>query len=239
MRDDDITSYYEPNRTGIDRLYGRITGIKHWPVVLNKISRCTLVPKSGYRENFLGYSRNFVDHVLRGEKMDVVRTIMHQIQHKKKNLEVNIYFAPYIMSFIIQETNYDGPSPEKHTPYKPFSNDRDFRQRALTPINEVDDPYAPFNPNASQEAPAQEAVQDVPPPPQPGQQFWEPPAGYFDSYFTTLQNNINASFSSHFESYGEQVNQRLNTMEQNFYGYVDNRLNTLANTFTTLCITQS
>jgi hypothetical protein len=26
---------------------------------------------------------------------------MHQIQHKKKNLEVNIYFAPYIMSFII------------------------------------------------------------------------------------------------------------------------------------------
>jgi hypothetical protein len=78
MRDDDITGYYEPNRTGIDRLYGRITGLKHWPAVLNKISRCTLVPKSGYRENFPGYSRNFVDHVLRGENMDIVRTIMHQ-----------------------------------------------------------------------------------------------------------------------------------------------------------------
>jgi hypothetical protein len=158
MRDDDITGYYEPNRTGIDCFYGRITGLKHWPAVLSKISRCTLVPKSGYRENFLGYSRNFVDHVLRGEKMDVVRTIMHQIQFKKKNLEVNIYFAPYIMSFIIQETNFYGPRPEKHTPYKPFSNDRDFLHRALTPINEVDDPHAPFNPNAGQEAPAQESA---------------------------------------------------------------------------------
>jgi hypothetical protein len=78
MRDDDITGYYEPNRTGIDCFYGRITGLKHWPAVLNKISRCTLVPKSGYRENFPGYSRNFVDHVLRGENMDIVRTIMHQ-----------------------------------------------------------------------------------------------------------------------------------------------------------------
>jgi hypothetical protein len=76
------------------------------------------------------------------------------------------------MSFIIQEINFDGPRPEKHTPYKPFSNDRDFRNRALTPINEVDDPHAPFDPNASQEAPAQEAAQDVPPPPQPSQQFW-------------------------------------------------------------------
>jgi hypothetical protein len=53
MRDDDIIGYYEPNRTGIDHLYGRITCLKHWPAVLNKISRCTLVPKIGYEKTFL------------------------------------------------------------------------------------------------------------------------------------------------------------------------------------------
>jgi hypothetical protein len=42
---------------------------------------------------------------------------------------------------------------------------------------------------------------------------WEPPAGYFDSYFANIKQSMNSQFqqmqsgfNSHFEAYGQQMN---------------------------------
>jgi predicted SpoU family rRNA methylase len=51
---------------------------------------------------------------------------------------------------------------------------------------------------------------------------WEPPAGYFDSYFANIQQSMNSQFqqmqygfNSHFEAYGHQMNDTFQTMQQN------------------------
>jgi hypothetical protein len=52
-----------------------------------------------------------------------------------------------------------------------------------------------------------------PPPPVHIQPQWEPPAGYFDSYFSNIQKSMNTQFqqmqsgvNSHFEAYGQHMN---------------------------------
>ena len=221
-----ITYMYEPAYKGIHRYFGHTNGLKHHPAVLNKISRATIIPKS-YKENFLGFTRNFVHRILHGYKVDVVNLIMEQLSWKKTNLEINIYFAPYIQALINLKAKFKGPFPEKHKPYRPFNNDKAFLARPVTPRDEVDDPHGPIDPrNFGGAAPGPEA--QVPPPPPPahggGPYQWEPPQGYFDPFFNNLQTNINANFQSHFEAYGQQLDARLNTMQQGIYDHVDSRL---------------
>jgi hypothetical protein len=55
-----------------------------------------------------------------------------------------------------------------------------------------------------------------PPPVHPMQPQWEPPAGYFDSYFANIQQSMNSQFqqmqsrfNSHFEAYGQQMNDTM------------------------------
>jgi hypothetical protein len=47
--------------------------------------------------------------------MDVVALIMIELQRKKTVFESNIYYAPYIMSLILDKTKFKGPCDVKHT----------------------------------------------------------------------------------------------------------------------------
>jgi len=247
-----ITRFYEPNRTGIDRVYKTTTGLRHHPAILNKIARVTVLPKSGYKEKFTGWAPNFVQHVMDEEKMDVVNLIMWQIKDKKINFEINLYFAPYIMSLILSKTKFKGPCDVSHDPYRPFKNDRTFLERELTPYLPGDANEALGNPeqaapmeNAQQDAPEEGApegaggAQAMPPPPPPPQQSqWVPPEGYFDPYFASMQQSIDTQFQqiqtrfdSHFEAYGQQMNTNLQNMQQGFEQQLETRFRAFEQNF--------
>jgi hypothetical protein len=80
-----------------------------------------------------------------------------------------------------------------------------------------------------------EGAYAMPPPPSPVhpmQPQWEPPAGYFDSYFANIQHSTNSQFqqmqsgfNSHFEAYGQQMNDTFQTMQQGFQQKIDTSLN--------------
>jgi hypothetical protein len=70
-----------------------------------------------------------------------------------------------------------------------------------------------------------------PPPVHPMQPQWEPPVGYFDSYFANIQQSMNSQFqqmqsrfNSHFEAYGQQMNDTFQIMQQNFQQQIDTNL---------------
>ena len=73
---------------------------------------------------------------------------MDQLADLRVNLEMNLYFAPHIMSLIKVKTHFRGIYECEHKPFRPFKNDIAFLQRLLTPFpvvkgdasdNEVDD----------------------------------------------------------------------------------------------------
>ncbi|CAL4890308.1 unnamed protein product [Urochloa decumbens] len=243
----DITGFYEPNRTGIARVYTTITGLRHHPAVINKIIRATILPKSGYKEKFGGWASNIVHHVMSNHKFDVVNLIMWQILEKKTNIEFNLYFAPYIMALILTKTKFKGQCNERHLVYKPFRNDSTFLARPLTPYLEGDDNEAYVNAEVGAAAAAGGAAPEdaenpqtedadaqampPPPPPEPQQHQWAPPAGYFDPYFATLQQSMTSQFeqmqlgyTSHFEAFGQQMHNSFQTMQQGFQQQLDTRL---------------
>ena len=49
-------------------------------------------------------------------------------------MEMNLYFAPYIMSIIKAKISFRGICECKHTPFRPFKNDNTFLLRPLTPF---------------------------------------------------------------------------------------------------------
>jgi hypothetical protein len=50
------------------------------------------------------------------------------------NLEMNLYFAPYIMSLIKAKTRFRGVCEVKHLPFRLLKNDTAFIERHLTPF---------------------------------------------------------------------------------------------------------
>jgi hypothetical protein len=44
---EEFVQFYEPARLGIPRRNGETAGLRHHPVVINKIGRVTILPKSG------------------------------------------------------------------------------------------------------------------------------------------------------------------------------------------------
>jgi hypothetical protein len=76
------------------------------------------------------------------------------------------------------------------------------------------------------------AMPPPPPPVHPMEPQWEPPAGYFDSYFSNIQQSMNtqfqqmqSGFNSHFEAYGQQMNYTIQTMQLGFQQQIDASLN--------------
>jgi hypothetical protein len=67
------------------------------------------------------------------------------------------------------------------------------------------------------------AMPPSPPLVHPMQPQWEPPAGYFDSYVSNIQQSMNTQFQQmqsgfnyHFEAYGQHMNDTFQTMQQDF-----------------------
>ena len=192
-----------------------------------------MLAKSGYKEAFVGWTRNFVKHVMDDEKVDVVNLIMHEIREKQTNFETNLYYAPYIMSLILDKTKFKGPCDVKHTSYKPFKNQPDFLNRELTPYLEVDQDVEYDDPEGDQaEGSGAHHDDQAAPPPPPMHAQWEPPAGYFDSYFASMQQSLSSQiqqvqtgFADHFEAYGQQINNTFQSMQHGFQHELDNRFN--------------
>ena len=122
---------------------------------------------------------------------------MYQLADLRLNLEINIYFAPYIMSIIKAKTSFRGICECKHTPFRPFKNDTAFLLRPLTPF-----------PGDDMDEAAQHAMPHPQPPVQPQ---WAPPAGYFDPYFASMQQGM----TSHMDGLVTQKQTQMNLGFQN------------------------
>ena len=71
---------------------------------------------------------------MNGNRINIVALIMDQLADLRLNLEMNLYFAPYIMSIIKTKTSFRGICECRHIPFKPFKNDTCFLLRPLTPF---------------------------------------------------------------------------------------------------------
>ena len=67
-------------------------------------------------------------------RINIIAFIMNQLADLRLNLEMNLYFAPYIMSIIKAKTSFRGICECKHTPFRSFKNDTAFLLRPLTPF---------------------------------------------------------------------------------------------------------
>jgi len=169
--------------------------------VIIKIVRVTFLPKSGNKDKIRGLYWNVISHVMNGNRINVIALIMDQLADLRLNMEMNLYFAPYIVSIIKVKSSFSGICESKHTPFRPFKNDNTFLLRSLTPF-----------PGDDMDAEAQEqdgdddsdddahmgaaAAQHAMPPPQPQvQQQWAPPAGYFDPYFASMQESMSSQIA--------------------------------------------
>ena len=126
--------YYEPANVGIARSFGGTQGLRHHPAVINKIVRVTFMPKSGNKDKIRGLYWNVISHVMNGNRINVIALIMDQQADLRLNLEMNLYFAPYIMSIIKAKTSFRGICECRHIPFRPFKNDTGFLLRPLTPF---------------------------------------------------------------------------------------------------------
>ena len=92
------------------------------------------MPKSGIKDKVRGWYWNVISHVMNGNRINVIALIMDQLADLRLNLEMNLYFAPYIMSIIKSKTSFRGICECKHIPFRPFKNDTSFLLRPLTPF---------------------------------------------------------------------------------------------------------
>jgi hypothetical protein len=180
-------------------------------------------------------------------RFDVVLLILDQMIVKRLLVRDSIYFAPYIMSLIKAKTGFNGPCDEKHELYRPFYNAKDFLNKPLTPYRQaaeaqnvdenVEENIEHANVDNTSHVNIDEDAYAMPPPPPPPihhmQPQWEPPAGYFDAYFSNIQQSMNTQFqqmqsrfNSHFEAYGQQMNDTFHTMQHGFQQQIDSSLNT-------------
>jgi len=140
LYENDYLMYYEPAHLGIARSFGGIQGLRHHPAVINKIARVTFMPKSGNKDKIRGHYWNVISHVMNGNMINVFALILDQFADLSLNMEMNLYFAPYIKSIIKIKSNFRGICESKHTPFRPFKNDNAFILRPLTPFpgNDMD-----------------------------------------------------------------------------------------------------
>jgi hypothetical protein len=172
--------FYEPARIVMRTHVGKVTGLRHHPAILNKIARVTIMPKSGNREVIRHKYWNLISHIMYREKVNVISLILDQMADMKTDFDANIPFAPCVMSLINAKTSFVGNTSSRHTTFRPFVNDTEFLQRAVTVFPEPDNAE-----EEPQDAPHDVDAQAMPPPP-PMQPQWVPPAGYFDPYFANM-----------------------------------------------------
>ena len=98
------------------------------------------MPKSGNKDKIRELYWNVMSHIINGNRITVIALIMDQLADLRRNMEMNLYFAPYIMSIIKVKSSFRGICENKHTPFRPFKNDNTFLLRPLTPFpgNDMD-----------------------------------------------------------------------------------------------------
>ena len=134
LDENDYPMYYEPANVEIARVFRGTQGLRHHPAVINKIARVTFMPKSGNKDKIRGLYWNVISHVMNGNRINIIALIMDQLADLRLNLEMNLYFAPYIMSIIKAKTSFRGICECRHIPFRPFKNDTCFLLRPLTPF---------------------------------------------------------------------------------------------------------
>jgi hypothetical protein len=162
---EDYAQYYESAKLGIPRHFGETPGLRHHPAVINKIVRVTILPKSGDKSKIRDKFWNIIDHVMKGEVMNVVLFMMRQLNDLNMDKNQNLTYAPYIMALIKAKTRFEGRCETAHTPFRPFKNEIGFLTRPLIPF--PDDEGVPVDDFAAQ--PEAHPAQQMPPPPPPHQ----------------------------------------------------------------------
>ena len=133
---------------------------------------------------------------MNGNRINVISLIKDQLADLRLNMEMNLYFAPYIMSIIKVKSNFRGIGESKHTPFRSFKNDNAFLLRHLThfPENDMDAEAQGQDGDDDSDNDAHmgaAAAQHAMPPPQPPvQQQWAPPAGYFAPMQESMSSQI-------------------------------------------------
>ena len=89
------------------------------------------MPKSGNKDKIRGLYWNVISHVMNGNRINVIALIMDQLADLRLKMEMNLYFAPYIMSIIKVKSSFRGICESKHTPFRPFKNDNAFSFEAF------------------------------------------------------------------------------------------------------------
>jgi len=142
---------------------------------------------------------------------------MDELADLRLNLEMNLYFAPYIMSIIKSKTSFRGICECKHIPVRPFKNATSFLLRPLTPfpgddMDEEEHEHGDDDDCDDDGHMGAAATQHAMPPPQPPvQPQWAPPAGYFDPYFASIQQGM----TSHMDGLVTQMQTQMNLDFQN------------------------
>jgi hypothetical protein len=236
---DNIAVFYEPGTSNATIMNWLAAGLRHHPAIINNIIRHTFMPKSRNKGKVREHYWNVINHIMHETRFDVVKLILDQMICKKHLVRDSIYFSPYIMSFIKTKTGFNGLCDVKHEIYRPFYNAKAFLNKPLTPYGQAAEAqnvaenvevHASDDENANVgnmgHANVDEDAYAMPPPPppvHPMQPQWEPPAGYFDSYFANFQQSMNSQFqqmqsgfNSHFKAYEQQMNNTFQTMQQGF-----------------------
>ena len=160
---------------------------------------------------------------------NVIAIIMDQLADLRLNLDMNLYlyFAPYIMSIIKANTSFKGICECRHIPFRPFKNDTGFLLRPLTPItgddmDEEEHEHGDDDDGDDDGHMGAAAAQHVMPPPRPlVQPQWAPPAGYFDPYFTSMQQGM----TSHMDGLMTQMQTQMNLGFQNMQQQMTQQFN--------------
>jgi hypothetical protein len=197
---ENIVVFYEPGTRASTTWNWLASGLRHHPAVINNIIRHTFMPKSGNKDNVREHFWNVINHIMDATKFDVVLLILDQMIVKNHLVRDSIYFSPYIISLIKTKTRFNGPCDQKHELYRPFYNFKAFLNKPLTPygqvaeaqnVNEnVEENVEHDNVDDTGHVNVDEDAYAMPPPPHPIHPMepqWEPPAGYFDAYFSNIQ----------------------------------------------------
>jgi hypothetical protein len=89
--------------------------------IINRIVRFTLYPNSGNLNTIRDHHWNLVDLIMRRQRISAVRFMLNYIENISSSVQYNLYYAPFIMSLILNKTNFSVRACTiKNHSYKPF-----------------------------------------------------------------------------------------------------------------------
>jgi hypothetical protein len=119
---DTCRDFYKPNQYNGQ---GYVNGLRVMPAIINKIMRFTLYPKSGNSDTIHDHHWNLVDLIMRRQRISAVRFMLNYIEIISSSVLYNLYYAPFIMSLILNKTNFPvRVCTVKHNSYQQFGGNQ-------------------------------------------------------------------------------------------------------------------